>query len=46
VTHFDVKRSSAGPIGILDEIYYIMNHNYNVLGEIVGKAFEDGKQMK
>ena len=23
-----------------------MNHNYNVLGEIVGKAFEDGEQMK
>lgn len=22
-----------------------INHNYNVLGEIVGKAFEDGKQL-
>ena len=23
-----------------------MNHNYNVLGEIVGKAFADGKKLK
>ena len=23
-----------------------MNHNYNVLGEIVGKAFADGEKMK
>ena len=27
-------------------VYDGMNHNYNVLGEVVGKAFEDGKQMK
>ena len=27
-------------------IYDGMNHNYNVMGEIVGKAFEDGKKMK
>ena len=27
-------------------IYDGMNHNYNVMGEVVGKAFEDGKQMK
>lgn len=27
-------------------IYDGMNHNYNVLGEIVGKAFEDGKKLK
>ena len=27
-------------------VYDGMNHNYNVLGEVVGKAFEDGEQMK
>ena len=27
-------------------VYDGMNHNYNVLGEIVGKAFEDGKKFK
>ena len=27
-------------------VYDGMNHNYNVLGEVVGKAVEDGKQMK
>ncbi|MGX8773611.1 MAG: flavin reductase family protein [Bacillota bacterium] len=27
-------------------VYDGMNHNYNVLGEIVGKAFEDGGKMK
>ena len=27
-------------------IYDGMNHNYNVMGEIVGKAFEDGKKLK
>lgn len=27
-------------------VYDGLNHNYNVLGEIVGKAFEDGKKMK
>jgi flavin reductase (DIM6/NTAB) family NADH-FMN oxidoreductase RutF len=27
-------------------VYDGMNHNYNVLGEVVGKAFEDGKKMK
>ncbi len=27
-------------------VYDCINHNYNVLGEIVDKAFEDGKQMK
>ena len=27
-------------------VYDGMNHNYNVLGEVVCKAFEDGKKMK
>lgn len=27
-------------------VYDGMNHNYNVLGEVVGKAFQDGEKLK
>lgn len=42
-----VLTDGAIDLGKLKPIVYDgMNHNYNVLGAIVGAAFEDGKKMK